>query len=65
MIRYYKTVAEMFYAEKKFKDTLLGTNGFCLGHFGQLLRYASYARGKRRTTYIRSPNWKKKTSKSC
>ena len=48
MIRYYKTVAEMFYAEKKFKDTLLGTNGFCLGHFGQLLRYASYARGKKK-----------------
>lgn len=48
MIRYYKTVAEMFYAETKFKDILLSTNGFCLEHFGQLLKYASFARSKKK-----------------
>lgn len=48
MVRYYKTVAEMFFAEKKFRDTLLSTKGFCLGHFGELLRYATYARGKKK-----------------
>ena len=48
MIRYYKTVAEMFFAEPKFKETLLGTNGFCLEHFGYLLKYAAYARGKKK-----------------
>ena len=48
MIRYYKTVAEMFYAESKFKDILLSTNGFCLEHFGALLKYARYARGKKK-----------------
>ncbi len=48
MIRYYKTVAEMFCAEPKFKEILLGTNGFCLEHFGYLLKYAAYARGKKK-----------------
>ena len=48
MIRYYKTVAEMFYAEKNFKDTLLSTDGFCLKHFGFLLKYASFARSKQK-----------------
>lgn len=48
MIRYYKTVAEMFYAESKFKETLLSTNGFCLEHFGCLLKYARYAKGRKK-----------------
>ena len=48
MIRYYKTVAEMFYAEPKFKEILQKTNGFCMEHFGYLLKYAAYARGKKK-----------------
>lgn len=48
MIRYYKTVAEMFCAESKFKEILLSTKGFCLEHFGALLKYASFARGKKK-----------------
>ena len=48
MIRYYKTVAEMFLAEKDFKQTLQNTDGFCLEHFGYLLKYAAYARGKKK-----------------
>ena len=48
MIRYYKTVAEMFFAESKFKDILLSTRGFCFEHFGSLLKYAKYARGKKK-----------------
>ena len=51
MIRYYKTVAEMFLAEKDFKQTLQNTDGFCLEHFGSLLRYASFA-GRRKKDYI-------------
>ena len=48
MIRYYKTVAETFYAEPKFKDVLLSVNGFCFEHFGYLLKYAAFARGKKK-----------------
>lgn len=48
MIRYYKTIAEMFYAEKKFKEILLSTKGFCMEHFGQLLRYARYAKSRKK-----------------
>ena len=51
MIRYYKTVAEMFLAEKNFKQTLQETDGFCLEHFGCLLKYASFA-GRRKKDYI-------------
>ena len=48
MVRYYKTIAEMYDGEPKFKDVLLKTNGFCLEHFGALLKYARYARGKKK-----------------
>lgn len=48
MIRYYKTVAETFCAEPKFKDVLLSVNGFCFEHFGYLLKYAAFARGKKK-----------------
>ncbi len=48
MVRYYKTVAEMFYAEPKFKETLLATGGFCFEHYGRLLRYAKFARGRKK-----------------
>ena len=48
MIRYYKTVAETFCAEPRFKEVLLRTKGFCLPHFGALLKYASFAYGKKK-----------------
>ena len=48
MVRYYKTIAEMFFAEKKFKEILLKTKGFCFEHFGRLLNYASYARSRKK-----------------
>ena len=51
MIRYYKTVAEMFCAEPDFKETLQKTNGFCLEHFGCLLKYAQFAKNRKKDYY--------------
>ena len=48
MIRYYKTVAETYCAEPRFKEVLLGTKGLCLPHFGALLKYASFAYSKKK-----------------
>lgn len=48
MIRYYKTVAETFCAEKRFKEIFTNCGGFCMEHFGQLLRYAEFARSKQK-----------------
>lgn len=48
MIRYYKTVAEMFCSEPDFKETLQKTNGFCLEHFGCLLKYAQFAKNRKK-----------------
>lgn len=43
MVKYYKTIAQMFVKEQNFYKTLLSTKGFCLKHYAELLRYASYA----------------------
>ena len=43
MVKYYKTVAQLFNKEKDFYKTLLSTKGFCLKHYSELLNYASYA----------------------
>ncbi len=43
MIKYYKTIAQLFLKEKAFLSTLLATKGFCLEHYAELLRYAKYA----------------------
>ena len=48
IILYNKTVDQICFSYPKFKETLLGTNGFCLEHFGYLLKYAAYARGKKK-----------------
>ena len=45
MVRYYKTIAEMYNGEAKFKEVLLKTDGFCLEHYAALLRHAKYAHG--------------------
>lgn len=48
MIRYYKTVAEMFFAEPEFKKILKSTKGFCMHHFGALLKYAQFAKSRKK-----------------
>jgi hypothetical protein len=46
MVRYYKTIAELYYNEPEFKNIFLSTKGFCLHHYGELLNYSSYAKSK-------------------
>lgn len=43
MIKYYKTIAQMFTREKDFDTTISSTKGFCLNHYAQLLKYSSSA----------------------
>ena len=43
MVKYYKTIAQMFQNERDFYKTLLSTKGFCLEHYAELLKYAKYA----------------------
>lgn len=48
MVRYYKTVAEVYKTVASFKDKLKKTHGFCLEHYAQLLKYSGYAGGKQK-----------------
>ena len=43
MVKYFKTIAQMFVKEKSFLKTLLSSKGFCSHHYAQLLKYSSYA----------------------
>ena len=43
MIKYYKTIAQMFTKEKNFYKTLIASKGFCLPHYAELLKYSSFA----------------------
>ena len=43
MVKYYKTIAQMFTKEPSFYKSLLATKGFCLKHYAELLRYSSHA----------------------
>lgn len=43
MIKYYKTVAQLFVREKSFLKTFLSSGGFCMRHYAELLRYSSSA----------------------
>ena len=43
MIKYYKTVAQMFTHEKDFYKLLFSSKGFCLKHYAELLKYSSSA----------------------
>ncbi len=52
MQRYYKTVAEMYYAEEDFRELLDYTKGFCLKDYAQLLLNAKYA-GLRAKEYVK------------
>lgn len=43
MVKYYKTIAQMFVHEKDFYKTLIGSKGFCMHHYEELLRYSKSA----------------------
>ena len=43
MVKYYKTIAQLFSNENEFKIMLKNSNAFCLKHYAKLLAYASYA----------------------
>ena len=55
MIKYYKTIAQMFSHEDDFYEILFSTKGLCLKHYTELLRYASYA-GKDANDYLYTLN---------
>ncbi len=43
MIKYYKTIAQLFAREKDFFKLLHGCKGFCFHHYAELLKYANNA----------------------
>lgn len=43
MIKYYKTIAQMYAGEPTWRETLLNCSGFCLKHYGKLLEFSNYA----------------------
>lgn len=43
MVKYYKTVAQMFVREKEFVKILSESKGFCARHYAELLTYSSCA----------------------
>ncbi len=43
MVKYYKTIAQMFERERDFFKTLIKSKGFCLHHYAELLRYSRSA----------------------
>ncbi len=43
MVKYYKTVAQLFGREQPFRDLLAESKGFCFKHYAELLNYSSSA----------------------
>ena len=43
MVKYYKTIAQMFAKEKEFFKTILSSKGFCTHHYAMLLKYSKSA----------------------
>ncbi len=43
MVKYYKTIAQMFVNEKDFLGVLVKSKGVCLHHYAELLKYSNYA----------------------
>ena len=43
MVKYYKTIAQLWNNEQQFKDMLANSNGFCLKHYQYLLSYSDFA----------------------
>jgi len=61
MVRYYKTIAELFFNEQDFKKLFLNTKGFCMKHYGELLTYANYAKSSTKE-YLKSLTTLQKTN---
>ena len=49
MIRYYKTVAEVYASKPSFRKRLADEKGFCLSHFALLNRYSDYAKQEQKS----------------
>lgn len=43
MVKYYKTIAQMFERERDFYKTLVASKGFCIHHYAELLKYSKSA----------------------
>lgn len=43
MVKYYKTIAQLFAKEGNFYKTLLSSKGFCMHHYAELLKYSNSA----------------------
>ena len=43
MVKYYKTIAQMFQREPNFIKTLVSSKGFCMHHYSELLKYSKSA----------------------
>ncbi len=43
MVKYYKTVAQLFLGEKEFRSILMRGSGFCFEHYSMLLKYSNSA----------------------
>lgn len=43
LVRYYKTIAEVYASREEFRKRIEVCHGFCAEHYAQLLRYSSYA----------------------
>lgn len=43
MIKYYKTIAQLWNKEQQFKDMLAQSNGFCIRHYANLLNFSEFA----------------------
>lgn len=52
MVRYYKTVAEVYSSRPSFEQTIKGGKGFCAEHYAKLITYAPYA-GTKSKDYLR------------
>ena len=48
MVRYYKTIAEVYNNVFSFEEKLDEVDGFCLEHYAELLKYSGYAGGKQK-----------------
>lgn len=46
MVKYYKTIAQMYACEPEWRERLSQTDGFCLTHYAKLLEYSVYAANK-------------------
>lgn len=53
MVKYYKTIAQLFANEPEFRATLAGSQGFCNRHFAKLLEHSSSA-GNHAKQYLKT-----------